>query len=90
MNISLRMPVSDACPICERYSEGNNDDDVNDEEPGQELNSSWRDEWLLHIDMVRKANHKHQKDASENGSPDKRVYEVDLQKVILLPELPGN
>jgi len=36
MNISLRMPVSDACPTCERYSERNNDDDVNDEEPGQE------------------------------------------------------
>ncbi|KAK2704831.1 hypothetical protein QYM36_017020 [Artemia franciscana] len=74
------MPVSDACPTYERYSERNNDDDVNDEEPGQELESSWRDEWLLHIDMARKATHKYQEDASENDSPDKRVYAVDLQK----------
>ena len=53
MNISLRMPVADVCPTCESYSERNNDDDVNDEEPGLELNSPWRDEWLLHIDMTR-------------------------------------
>ena len=47
MDISLRMPVSDACLTYERYSERNNDDDVNYEEPGQELDSSWRNEWLL-------------------------------------------
>ncbi|KAK2702674.1 hypothetical protein QYM36_018722 [Artemia franciscana] len=64
MIISLKIPVSDACPTCERYSEKNNDDDVNDEEPGQELNSSWRDECFLHIDMARKATHKYQEDAS--------------------------
>ena len=29
MNISLKMLVSDACPTYERYSERNNDDDVN-------------------------------------------------------------
>ena len=84
------MPVADVCPTCESYSERNNDDDVNDEEPGLELNSPWRDEWLRHIDMARKATHKYQVDASENKSPDKRVYLVDLQKMILLPELPGN
>ncbi|KAK2701639.1 hypothetical protein QYM36_019719 [Artemia franciscana] len=80
------MPVSDACPTYERYSERNNDDDVNYEEPGQELNSSWRDEWLLQLDMARKATHKYQEHTSENDSPDKNVYAVDLQKVILLPE----
>ncbi|KAK2712439.1 hypothetical protein QYM36_011208 [Artemia franciscana] len=70
---ALRMPVSDACPTYERYSERNNDDDVNDEDPGQELDSLWKDEWLLHIDMARKATHKYQEDASENDSPNKRV-----------------
>ncbi|KAK2703889.1 hypothetical protein QYM36_017815 [Artemia franciscana] len=64
MNISMRMPVSGACPTFERYSERKNDDDVNDEEP----------------DMARKATDKYQEDASENDSPDKRVYAVDLQK----------
>jgi len=67
------MPVSDAWPTYERYSERNNDDAVNDEEPGQELDSSWRDEFLLHIAMARKAAHKYQEDASENDSPDKSV-----------------
>ncbi|KAK2704376.1 hypothetical protein QYM36_016689 [Artemia franciscana] len=86
MGISLRIPVADACPLCEKFSERNNDDDVNDEEPGQELDISWRDEWLLHIYMVRKATQKYQEDASENDSPDKRVYAVDLQKVILLSD----
>ena len=80
------MSVSDTCPTYERYSERNNDDDVNYEEPGQELNSSWRNEWLLQLDMARKATHKYQEYSSENDSPDKKVYAVDLQKVILLPE----
>ena len=98
MNISLRMPVSDAYPTSERYSERNIDDDLNDEEPGQELDSSWRNVaseklWrngCCTLDMARKATDKYQKDASQNDSPDKRVYVVDLQKAILLPELPGN
>ncbi|KAK2722611.1 hypothetical protein QYM36_002967 [Artemia franciscana] len=62
------MLVSDAYPIYERYSERNNDDDKNYEEPGQELDRSWRDEWLLHVDMAKKATHKHQEDASEKDS----------------------
>ncbi|KAK2717748.1 hypothetical protein QYM36_006516, partial [Artemia franciscana] len=86
MNISLRIPVADACPTCERLSERNNNDDVNDEEPGQEKDTSWRGKWLLHIYMFGKATQKYQEDASENDSPDKRVYAVDLQKVILLSE----
>ncbi|KAK2728094.1 hypothetical protein QYM36_008540 [Artemia franciscana] len=69
MNIYLRMPVSDNCPTYERYSERNNDDDVNYEEPGQELNSSWRDEWLLQLDMARKATQKFQEYTSENDNP---------------------
>ncbi|KAK2701735.1 hypothetical protein QYM36_019624 [Artemia franciscana] len=81
------MPVSDACPTYERYSERNNDDDVNYEEPGQELNSSCRDEWLLQLDMARKATHKYQEYTSENDSPDKKVSAVDLQKVTDVPDL---
>ena len=78
--------MSDTCSTYERYSERNNDDDVNYEEPGQELNSSWGNEWLLQLDMARKATHKYQEYTSENDSPDKKVYAVDLQNVILLPE----
>ena len=86
MNISLRMPVSDACHTNERYSERNNDDDVSYEEPGQELNSSCRDEWLLQLDMARKATNKYHEYVSENATPAKKVFAVDFQKVILLPE----
>ncbi|KAK2705550.1 hypothetical protein QYM36_015815 [Artemia franciscana] len=56
------------------------------EEPGQELDSSWRDEWLLHIDMARKATHKYQEDASENDSPDQKSEKIsDSPKMPRVP-----
>ena len=80
MNISLRTPVADACPTYERYSERNNDDDVNYEEPGQELNSSCREKWLLQLDMARKATHKYQGYTSENDSPDKKCLQLTFKR----------
>ena len=65
--------------------------EVDDEElPDQELDSSRKDKWLLQVDMARRATHKYQENASESESSDKRKHAVDLQKVILLPQLPGN
>jgi len=43
------------------------DFEVDDEElPDQELDSSWKDEWMLQMDMARRATKKYQEDASEN------------------------
>ncbi|KAK2713856.1 hypothetical protein QYM36_009669 [Artemia franciscana] len=42
------------------------------------------------MDMARKATHKYQEGAIANDSPEKKMYRVDLQKVTLIPELPGN
>ena len=67
-NIFLKLPVSVACPTSERYSEKVNDIDVDDEElSNPQLNSSRKDEWLLHIGIARngKPTQKHQENASK-------------------------
>ncbi|KAK2715209.1 hypothetical protein QYM36_010007, partial [Artemia franciscana] len=67
MNISLKMPASDPCLTCERYLEKYNHIDADDEElPEYKPDISWKDEWLLLIDMTKKATHKYQEDASKN------------------------
>ena len=46
--------------------------------------------WQEQFEQAGKATHAYQRDAAECGETGICVFAVDLQKVILLPDLPGN
>ncbi|KAK2704052.1 hypothetical protein QYM36_017628 [Artemia franciscana] len=53
--------------------------------------ASKKKDWEKHIEHARKATHVYQSDAASCSSDSgKSLFAVDLQKVILLPDMPGN
>lgn len=85
MNISLHMPKSDACVDCMAYEQEKNEA----EENGREIPESLIENWNSHKQKAKKATEKYslQKELPEDDSV--RIYSMDLQKVLLLPIMPG-
>ncbi|CAH1122987.1 unnamed protein product [Ceutorhynchus assimilis] len=81
MNISLRQPKSDVCEDCSSLK--------NILENGE--NEIIQNQYDSHRAKATKANLEYKKDsdeAAEAGSTNKRIYSMDLQKVIILPIMP--
>lgn len=78
MHISLCQPKSDICEDCKMLKNmlENNEDDI------------IRDQLNSHRAKAEKANSIYKKDSEETASFTKRIYSMDLQKVIILPIMP--
>lgn len=83
MNISLCQPKSDICEECESMKNAIETDSA-DESIAEKLG--------VHKLKAERATAKYKKDAEEaatNNNPQKRIYSMDLQKVMLLPIMPN-
>lgn len=81
MNISFKFPKGDKCVECGIYEEKikiyNND-----------VPENVKATYMNHKTKANKAIQKYQEDASQENTANVRYYSMDLQKVMLLPDMP--
>lgn len=85
-HISFCMPKSDKCVDCEMLERGQ--EDARNSENNDDL-VKLSDELRLHKEKAAKANAKYLEDSLSDFKETLRVYSMDLQKVILIPNMPS-
>lgn len=83
MHISLCMPKSNVCVECETYKNKSQAKDV------EELTFVNDEEWNTHKNKAKKATDKYHEDAMIPDNQNIRIYSMDLQQVILIPNMPS-
>ncbi|KAG5880926.1 hypothetical protein JTB14_035147 [Gonioctena quinquepunctata] len=83
MHISLCMPKSNVCVECETHKNKSQAKDVD------ELTVLNFEEWKSHKNKGEKATDKYHEDAMIPNNQNVRIYSMDLQKVILIPNMPS-
>ncbi|KAG5895730.1 hypothetical protein JTB14_025676 [Gonioctena quinquepunctata] len=78
-----RKTKSDVCVECETYKNKSQAKDVD------ELTFLNDEEWKTHKNKSKKATDKYHEDAMIPDSQKVRIYSMDLQKVILIPNMPS-
>lgn len=84
MNISLKFPKGDRCGDCAMYEEETKKYSE-DEVP---IPDDIQVNYMNHKTKADKAIKKYQEDASKENTNSVRYYSIDLQKVMLLPDMP--
>lgn len=85
MNVSFHMPTNDSCDECENFKNLLTETPENDEKFAQI--QAERD---AHVSLAKSARQRYRAAAAEKEIPRKRIFAVDLQKVMLLPYMPRN
>lgn len=78
MNVSLRQPKSDLCEDCAFFKQSLEN----------ELNENIEIQLTSHRAKAEQANLEYKKNSEEVADPTRRIYSMDLQKVIILPIMP--
>lgn len=86
LHISLCMPKSDVCVDCETYKMCQKE---NSEYADIQPPFTTEEQWLLHKTMATKATEKYHQDSLLADDENVRIYSMDLQKVILIPNMPA-
>lgn len=81
MRISLHMPKMDSCSDCIEFKNLNE---------ASNINRDVQDAWESHKKKADTANKYYKIDANVTENPGTKYFSFDLQKVLLLPIMPGN